>query len=545
MVEFDPVLVHEWLRRSAKRFPKKVALICGQERWTYEALDQYSNFLALALLQMGLRRQDRVVILLDNSSETVISLYGTLKAGGVFIILAGSVKGLKLRYILGNSGARFLIAHTSKASVVDDALREDVLGCRLIWVGHEPAVPDCLAGASVRWEDLFVTVPEQTEHDSTDMRFPRSIDVDLATLIYTSGSTGEAKGVMSTHYNMISAARSIIQYVGNQQDDVILNVLPLSFDYGLYQVIMAFMFGGTVVLEKSFLFLHSVLQHIAQERVTGFPIVPTIVAMLLKMQDLKKYDLRTLRYMTNTGAALPVEHIRKLRNLLPHVTIISMFGLTECKRVSYLSPDELNRRPGSVGKAMPNCEVFVVDEQGHELRPGQTGELIIRGSNVMQGYWNDPEHTSCTYKPGLYPADRILHSGDYFRTDEQGYLYFLGRKDDMIKSKGERISAKEVENCICSMDGVAEVAVLGVPDEILGQAIRAFIMPSSEARLTQEQALKYCSANMESFMVPKYVVFVDDLPRTPNGKINKKQLEFMETVQDGESTGIISRCIET
>jgi long-chain acyl-CoA synthetase len=355
------------------------------------------------------------------------------------------------------------------------------------------------------------------------------IDVDLACLIYTSGSTGEPKGVVSTHQNMVSAARSIIQYIGNSEDDIILDVLPLSFDYGLYQVIMAFMFGGTIVLEKSFVYIHRVLERIAEEKVTGFPIVPTIVAMLLKLEKLDKYDLSTLRYMTNTGAALPVEHIRKLRDMFPHVTIISMFGLTECKRVSYLPPEELDKRPSSVGKAMPNCEVSVIDADGNEAQPGEIGELIIRGSNVMQGYWKDPELTAKFYKLGRYPAERILHSGDYFWRDEDGFLYFIGRKDDMIKSKGERISAKEVENTICCMDGVSEVAVIGMPDEILGQAIKAFIVSVPGSDLTEKDVLKYCTENMETYMVPKYIEFVAELPRTAHGKIDKKQLKTVAT----------------
>ena len=528
MFEFDPTLVHEWLRRSARRFPDKVALICGQQRWTYKALDQHTDHLAAALLDAGVQRQDRVIILLDNSAETVISLYGTLKAGGVFVILAGSVKGPKLRYILENSDANILIAHTSKARVVSDALTDGKRSCKTIWVGPEKGIPEILSHSSLSWDDIFsdftgkITVPQK------DNELPRCVDVDLATLIYTSGSTGEPKGVMSTHHNMISAARSIIQYIGNVEDDIILDVLPLSFDYGLYQVIMAFMFGGTVVLEKSFLYLHRILERIAQEKVTGFPIVPTIVAMLLKLRDLKRYDFSTLRYMTNTGAALPVEHIRRLRSMFPQVTMISMFGLTECKRVCYLPPEELDRRPSSVGKAMPNCEVFVVDEDGNEVAPGQTGELIIRGSNVMQGYWRDPGLTTKTYRNRHYPSERMLYSGDYFRKDEQGFLYFLGRKDDMIKSKGERISAKEVENNICGMQGVAEVAVIGLPDEILGQAIKAYIVPAPEVELTEKQVMRYCSASMETFMVPKYIEFMDNLPKTPNGKIDKKQLKVKE-----------------
>jgi amino acid adenylation domain-containing protein len=524
MIEFDPTLVHEWLSRSARRFPEKVALVCGRQRWTYKALDRRASHLATALIDAGVRRHDRVVVLLDNSAETVISLYGILKAGGVFAILAGSLKSAKLRYILENSGAGVLITHTSKAGVVSDAISE--AGDRkIIWVGSGSRIPKEMSGFSLSWDEIFSDFDDKIESGGNSSRLPRCIDVDLATLIYTSGSTGEPKGVMSTHYNMISAARSIIQYIGNVENDIILDVLPLSFDYGLYQVIMAFMYGGTVVLEKSFLYLHSVLERISQEKVTGFPIVPTIVAMLLKLQDLKKYDFGTLRYMTNTGAALPVGHIQKLRKMFPHVTMISMFGLTECKRVSYLPPEELDRIPSSVGKAMPNCEVFVVDENGREVAPGQTGELIIRGSNVMQGYWADPEMTARTYRDGQHPGGRILYSGDYFRRDERGFLYFLGRKDDMIKSKGERISAKEVENNISNMEGVAEVAIIGVPDEILGQAIKAYIVPSPSVELSEKQVLKYCTENMETFMVPKYVEFIESLPKTPNGKIDKKQLK--------------------
>jgi long-chain acyl-CoA synthetase len=524
MIEFDPTLVHEWLRRSARRFPDKAALICGRQRWTYKALDQRSDHLAAALIDAGVHKGDRVVVLLDNSAQTVISLYGILKAGGVFIIVAGSLKGAKLRYILENSGANVLITHPSKAKVVGDALGESSSARKIIWVGQSARIPKEMSKLSLSWDEIFSDFEDRIS-DMPDIRLPRCIDVDLATLIYTSGSTGEPKGVMSTHHNMISAARSIIQYIGNVEDDIILDVLPLSFDYGLYQVIMAFMFGGTVVLEKSFLYLHSVLEQISQEKVTGFPIVPTVVAMLLKMQDLKKYDFSSLRYMTNTGAALPVGHIQKLRQMFPHVTMISMFGLTECKRVSYLPPEELDRIPSSVGKAMPNCEVFVVDEDGQQVAPGQTGELIIRGSNVMQGYWRDPEITARTYRDGRYPSGRILHSGDYFRQDERGFLYFLGRKDDMIKSKGERISAKEVENTISGMEGIAEVAVIGVPDEILGQAIKVYIVPGPGVELVEKQVLKYCAENMETFMVPKYIEFMDSLPKTPNGKIDKKQLK--------------------
>ena len=523
---FSPTLIHEYLRLSAGRFPEKVAIISGKERWTYRSIDQNSDRLADAFAGMGLKRHDRVVVFLDNSPESVISLYGILKAGGTFVILNGSMKSKKLGYILRDSGAKALVAHVDKKEVVQDALNDLPDPCKVVWIGNPSHIPVSLQPLSFAWSTLTESVGHGESFPLPEIKTDRRrvIDQDLAALIYTSGSTGEPKGVMSTHHNMVSAARSIIQYVGNRSDDVIVDVLPLSFDYGLYQVIMSVMFGGTVALE-SFLFPIQVLQCIERERVTGLPLVPTVAAFLLKMKNLEKYDLSSLRYMTNTGAALPVEHIRRLRALFPKVKIFSMFGLTECKRVCYLPPEEIDRRPASVGKAIPNCEVFILDEAGREVAAEEVGELVIRGSNVMRGYWNAPDLTARAYRPGRIKGEMWLYSGDYFRMDQEGFLYFLGRKDDMIKSKGERISPKEVENVLSEIPGVAEVAVIGVPDEILGQAIKAFIVRAPGNQLTEKEVLKASTENMESFMVPKFVEFVEDLPKSAHGKIDKSSLK--------------------
>ena len=519
MEMFNPVLVHEYLTLSAKRFPDKDALVCGGERWTYRALDEASGRLAGALGRMGLNRQDRVAIFLENSAEAVISLYGTMKAGGIFVILNSSMRPGKLGYILQDSGARFLIASGRKAGIVKAALSQLPHPPGVIWVGGTPDVPAGFPPGSDSWKAVLeVSIPEKGPG-------PPCLECDLAALIYTSGSTGEPKGVMSTHHNMVSAARSIIQYLENTPEDIIIDVLPLSFDYGLYQVIMAFMFGGTVVLEKSFLYPVTILKAIERERVTGFPVVPTLAAMLLKMENLAAYNLGSMRYMTNTAAALPVEHIRRLRALFPRVRMYSMYGLTECKRVSYLPPEELDRRPASVGKAISNCEVIIVDEEGREAAAGQAGELVIRGANVMQGYWNAPELTARTFRPGRYPEDRLLYSGDLFKMDADGFLYFLGRKDDMIKTKGERVSPKEIENALCGMEGIAEAAVIGVPDEIFGEAVEAFVVLKPGIQVTEKSVLKHCAGQLEPFLVPRRVKILPELPRTSNGKVDKKALQ--------------------
>jgi amino acid adenylation domain-containing protein len=515
-------LVQHFLENSAKRLPDKVALICGDRRLTYQEINDKADRLAAAFLDMGVKRQDRIAVFLDNSVESVIALFGTLKAGAIFIMLSTTMKAKKLNYILKDSGARALITHTTKSRVVKEALT-DVLDLQhILWIGNERqiAVKSQSDIAFHIWSEVF-----SSPYTSRPMpRANRCIDLDLATIIYTSGSTGNPKGVMSAHYNVVAAARSITTYLENVEDDIILNVLPLSFDYGLYQMLMAFLFGGTVVLEKSFVYPYKILDKLVQERVTGFPLVPTMAAILLQMDDLTKFDLSSLRYISNTAAALPAAYIRKLRDLFSHVKIYSMYGLTECKRVSYLPPEQLDDRPESVGIPMPNEEVFILDEHGQEVEPGETGELVIRGSNVMQGYWNDPETTARTFRPGRHPGEKLLYSGDLFRKDKYGFLYFVARKDDMIKTKGERVSPKEIENMLCDMEGIIEAAVIGVSDEIFGQAVKAFIVKDWKNELTEKAVLKYCTSSLEPFMIPKYIEFRDSLPKSPSGKIDKKQL---------------------
>lgn len=515
------MLVNHFLENSAARLPDKVALICDDRRLTYREINSSADQLAATLIDMGIKRKDRIVIFLDNSVESVISLFGILKAGAIFIMLNPTMKSKKLNYILKDSGACVLITQSSKARIVTEAIHETPALEHLFWADKPdqlPKTPPSITSSHV-WEDIF-------SKSITSALSPQmfNIDLDLATIIYTSGSTGEPKGVMSAHYNVVAAAISISRYLRNVEDDIIMNALPLSFDYGLYQILMAFLFGGTVILERSFSYPYKIIEKLIKEKVTGFPIVPTMVAILLEMENLSKFDFSCLRYISNTAAALPIAYIRKLRTLFPHVKIYSMYGLTECKRVSYLPPDQLDQRPESVGIPMPNEEVFIVNKEGQEVESGEVGELIVRGSNVMQGYWNDPEETTRVFRPGRYRGETLLYTGDLFKKDEDGYLYFIARKDDLIKTKSERVSPKEIENALCEMDGIIEAAVIGVPDEIFGQAIKAFIVTNGRADLTERQVMKYCVQNIEPFMIPKYVEFRSSLPKTTSGKIDKKQL---------------------
>jgi long-chain acyl-CoA synthetase len=296
----------------------------------------------------------------------------------------------------------------------------------------------------------------------------------------------------------------------------------LSFDYGLYQLLMTFRFGGRLVLERSFAYPAAILRRIEEERVTGFPGVPTIYALLLQM-DLSRYDLSSIRYLTNTAAALPPSHVLELRRTFHWARLYSMYGLTETKRTLYLPPEEVERRPASVGIAIPGTEVWIEDEHGNRLGPGEVGELVVRGRHVMRGYWEAPEATAQRFRPGPLPGERVCYTGDLFRMDDDGFLYFVGRKDDIIKSRGEKVAPKEVENVIYELPGVVAVAVVGVPDPILGQAIKAFVV-AKNTDLTEMQVLAHCRSRLEDFMVPQYVEFRDELPVNTSGKIARREL---------------------
>ena len=512
------MLLQHFLEESALKYPNKVALICRDVRLTYAEINCHANQLAALLRSQGIRRGDRVAIFLDNSVESVISLFGILKADAVFLMLSPQLKAPKLKYILINCGAKALISDVNRLNAASDVMLKVSSLKSVLFIGDQENVKAGIHRNLISWNDI------ERLKDTSSIR-PANIDIDLASIIYTSGSSGNPKGVMLTHLNMVSAAIAITTYLENVPGDIVINVLPLSFDYGLYQVIMTFKFGGTLVLEKSFVYPHEVLKRIVEERVTGFPGVPTIFAILLQMKDLKKYDLGSLRYITNTAAALPVKHIRQIRETFPRARLYSMYGLTECKRVSYLPPEELDRRPDSVGKCMPNMEGWVVDEGGQRLGPGVVGELVVRGPNVMRGYWGDPDGTNEVLKRGLLPGEKVLYTGDLFRTDEGGFLYFVGRKDDIIKTRGERVSPKEVENAIQELEGVDEVAVIPVPDEILGSAIKAFIVPTNGYCLTEKNVLSHCKRYLEEFVIPKYFEFREALPKNPSGKIDKLALK--------------------
>ncbi len=510
------MLVQDYLQSSARRLPDKVALKCKGQQLTYQEIDAQANRLANLLVHSGVRRGDRVAILLENSVESVIAIFATLKAGGIFIVLHHGTKPDRLALLLDDATPAALVtANQHVGDSIKVLANASSLGC-VVWA--DSLTPKAFDGpaTSTHWADL--------KNYSDVCPLSSTIDLDLAALIYTSGSTGIPKAVMITHGNMMAATNSVNAYLQNRADDVILSVLPLAFSYGLYQILLAFQVGATVVLEQSFAFPAHIISVIEKEGVTALPGVPTLFAMLLKFPKLLAREFPSLRYLTNAGAALSVSQLAQIRETFPKAQIFSMYGLTECKRVCYLPPEEVERRPSSVGIAIPNTEVFIVDEDGERLGPDQVGELVVRGAHVTRGYWRSPELTALRFKPGQLPGETLLYTGDLFRMDEDGFLYFVSRKDDVIKSRGEKVSPREIESVICQLPEVALAVAVGVPDEVLGQAILVAVELHEGATLSAQAISAHCMRNLLSFMVPKYVQIVDELPRTSNGKLDKKEL---------------------
>jgi len=517
-------LLHDALLASADRDAAKVAVIADGVRQTYGTLLDQALRLAKALQDNGVRRGDRVAVYLDNSWHAVVAVYGVLLSGGVLTNINPQTKAEKLAYMLADSEASALVTERSLAPVFLAALADAPTVRCVISSG---GLPDDTSGDGPRFNGTTLSFEQALAATDPSPVSPGVIPIDLAALIYTSGSTGNPKGVMLTHQNMVFAAGSISAYLRLDATDRIVNVLPFAFDYGLYQLLMTILMGATLVVERSFVYPVPVLKRIIEYDVTVFPIVPTIGATLLSLNRTGDWTFPTVRRVTNTAAALPAEFIPKLAMVFPNALIFAMYGLTECKRVAYLEPERVLDKPTSVGKAIPGTEVFLLSPDGEPVPPGETGVLHVRGPHVMLGYWKLPELTAAMLKPGGLPGERVLCTHDFFTMDADGDLYFVGRSDDIIKTRGEKVSPVEVENVLHRIGGVREAAVIGVPDELLGEAIRAFIVLDDGAALTEQQVKRECMTRLESFMVPRDVVFVPELPKTTTAKVSKRLLRAM------------------
>lgn len=502
---------------SARHYPNKTAIVINEREYTFSNLGAAAENLSIFLLCEDVRKGERVAVYLNNSWEAIVSIYGITLAGAVFVLINPQTKVEKLEYILNDSGSSILITHLNLCGVVSRVTKAPTIR-KVLLAGDGPLNTGITGVDTCSFERIM-----NLSGSSNDL--VKVIPTDLAALIYTSGSTGFPKGVMMTHQAMVFSTWSIIEYLRLAEQDRIFLFLPLSFDYGLYQLLMATAVSCTLIVEQTFLHQSLMYKRIESAAPTIFPGVPMVYSMMITSYKKKEVSFSSIKKITSTGATLPKEYISTLQKIFPKALIFKMYGLTECKRVTYLDPDLIEKKPGSVGKAIPGTEVFLLSQQGHKTPLGERGILHIRGPHIMSGYWNKPDLTNEMLKNGIIPGDKILNSNDWFKTDEEGFLYFLGRNDDIIKSRGEKISPTEIENVIYRIPGIKDVAVVGVPDEIIGEAIVAVVTVLNDHCLNEREIQRQCNIKLESFMVPQHIIFFNEMPKNPNGKTDKIEIK--------------------
>ncbi|MDN3517216.1 acyl-CoA ligase (AMP-forming), exosortase A system-associated [Aquisalimonas lutea] len=516
-------LFHDIPSRAAQWQPDTVALRSRHSAMTFAALDEAVRRVAAGLYHRGLRAGQRVVVYLDKRPETVAALFAITRAGAIAVPANPALKPRQVAHLLGDSAARGLITSRQRLQLLREA--EALAGSHL-----HPTLTTAVDDATDGWSGL--------QDDAASAALPRRVESDPALILYTSGSTGLPKGVVLSHRNLIAGVESVVEYLDITADDHLVGALPLSFDYGLNQITTALYAGGRVYL-YDYLWPRELLHVIADEHITGFAAVPPLWNQLVQ-EDWPETVGRRLRYITNSGGKLPAATLQRLQAVLPTTQIFLMYGLTEAFRSTYLPPQELSRRPDSMGQPIPNARIHVVRPDGTPCEAGETGELVHAGPLVALGYWNDPERTRERFRPApdqpleLPQAQTAVWSGDLVVRDEAGYLYFRGRRDEMIKSSGYRISPTEIEEVLHDAGLVSEVAVIGVTHPVLGEGIVAVVVPRPDVDETTLRLV--CQKNLPRYMVPgAIVVQATALPRGPNGKIDRAGLrERYQGHFDGE-----------
>jgi acyl-CoA ligase (AMP-forming) (exosortase A-associated) len=507
------------LLSTATRRGNAVALVDAATTLDYAELATRTERIAQGLVALGADRLDRVAVFLEKRWETVAGLMGAMLAGCVMVPINPTLKARQVRHVLRDGGVRVFVTSRSRLAALGPILADCPALKLLVLVGDldgaaTTSVPDGIE--TIEWPDL-------ARQGSRPLH--RAIDADMAAIFYTSGSTGLPKGVAFSHRNLVSGAESVNAYLGNGADDRLLAALPLSFDAGFSQLTTGFAAGSRVVL-LNYLLPRDLVRAVGEAGITGLTGVPPLFAQLVRT-DWPAGAGTSLRYLANTGGHMPRAVLDRLRLAAPRAEVFLMYGLTEAFRSTYLPPAELDRRPDSIGRAIPNNEIMVVDDDGAPCPPGVVGELVHRGATVALGYWNDPQGTAARFRAapaveGLPTGERAVWSGDLVRRDEDGFLYFVGRRDDMIKTSGYRVSPTEIEEIAYGFPGIAEAAAVGLPDEVLGQTIVLAIAPAaSDAPPDLDALLDRFKSEAPSHMVPRQIVVLAPLPHGPNGKIDR------------------------
>ena len=529
-------LIHDLIFETAQRAAQAPALSWQGEETNYGALAQAVREVAATLLTLGLRRGARVAVYLEKRPENVSAMFGAAAAGGVFVPVNPLLKPDQVAYILADCNVAILVTSRERLAQLGPALAACPDLQTVLLTGEGETASQLGKVRLLPWRGLSAAPAP-----AVPLLWHTVIDTDMAAILYTSGSTGRPKGVVLSHRNMLAGALSVSSYLRNTPQDRILCVLPLSFDYGLSQLTTAFASGACAVL-MNYLLLRDIVEAVEQEAITGLAAVPPLWVQLSQLS----WPLSTpLRYITNSGGVMQRSTLDKLRESLPRTQVYLMYGLTEAFRSTYLAPEQLERRPDSIGQAIPNAEVLVLRPDGSVCDADEPGELVHRGALVALGYWNDAARTAERFKPlppqasGLVLPELAVWSGDTVRRDADGYLYFVGRSDDMIKTSGYRVSPAEIEEVAYASGLVGEAVALGLPHAVLGQAIALLVTPAPGMQLLRDSILAACRARLPSYMVPLWLEIRDGvLPRNPNGKIDRpllaRELARAYAVQSGE-----------
>lgn len=521
-----PYLLHQLITHCAQRSPAREALRLNFDALDYASLAGRVEAFAHGLVGLGVERGERVALYLDKRLETVVAAFGAAACGAVMVPINPLLKPAQVGHILRDCNVRVLLTTTGRLAALDDELP------RCHDLGHvvlADGLPERLGRLGTHAFIDLLQAERRTLHCV--------IDRDLAAILYTSGSTGQPKGVMLSHHNLVAGAHSVATYLENTAEDTLLAALPLSFDAGFSQLTTAFSVGARVVL-LNYLLPRDVLGVMEQHAITGLTAVPPMWGQLAQV-DWPARAHQHLRYIATTGGRMPKAVLRALRAKLPHAKPYLMYGLTEAFRSTYLPPEEADARPDSIGKAIPNVEILVLRADGSPAAPHEPGELVHRGSLVAQGYWNDPEKTAERFRPLPRRAGQVIDeiavfSGDMVRLDDDGFVYFIGRRDEMIKTSGYRVSPTEIEEVLYREAGVQEVAIFPVPHPSLGEAIVGMVVTTPCHDISEHALIRACREHLPAYMVPQRLMFsLEALPRNHNNKIDRSALgrEFRHLFQ--------------
>jgi amino acid adenylation domain-containing protein len=504
--------VHDLLKRTAADNPDKEAVVCGNDRMSYSAVEEAATALAAFLASCGIGAGDRVGIFGSKSVEEVIAIFGILRAGAAFVHINPQYRDTHLRHVVADCGIKTLFIDNSRARVLARACGEQGSLDRVISLSDETKLEQ---GVFPEIETLSNILRSQWGGSFTPVEVRPD---DLASIIYTSGSTGMPKGIMVTHQILYDSTVTSAEVLENDANDRIISVTPFSFDGALSQLLTAFFVGATLVQQRSN-FPKDIVDTLLGERITGFHAVPSLWGVLLQERSpFSQHSYPDLRYVSIIGEVLPAKHLARLRKILATTRFYLMYGTTEAFRSTYLPPADLDRKPGSAGIPFPGVTLKIMDDDGRPCPAGQIGMLLHKGAFVSPGYWNDPERTSRTF------VDGWLRTGDQASIDDEGYLYYAGRRDGLIKAQGFRVSPEEVESCLFELDTVVEAAVIGVPAAVIGTAIKALVVLKPGAPTTEKDVISHCRQQLPHYMVPSIVEFRPALPKTNGHKVNRAAL---------------------